>query len=181
MADNNNKSWFSEHPWMTFFIATGIINGIVYIVRPQTSPYYQLNRSLSPREPREPSSWKRSTSPRATAPIETSTSGARMTCAPMIVHEGRTLYPLTPKVIAEKPDLDPMQHDARILRSGRREGGWINPTTGEVHPPRLIREICRPDDALYYWDGPWGGLSGDRGIAVVRNGQVIEQFFTLLS
>jgi hypothetical protein len=175
MADNN-KSWFSEHPWMTFFIATGIINGIVTIVRPQSSPYYQLQRSLSPRDA---PSWKRPpVSPREADP-ETAAIGACM--PPKIVHEGRTLFPLTPKVIAEKPDLDPVQHDARILRGGGREGGWINPRTGEVHPPRLIRQICRPDDALYYWDGPWGGLSGDRGIAIVRDGRVVEQFFTLLS
>ena len=159
----NNKSWFSEHPWMTFFLAMGAIDAVVHIVRPQARrPFVEL--VVGPRK----------------APAETAAIGAHV-CAPVITHEGRTLYPLTPQVIDEKPDLDPVQHDHRILQSGRREGGWINPRTGEVHPPRLIREICRPDDALYYWDGPWGGLSGDRGIAIVRNGQVIEQFFTLLS
>lgn len=29
-----NPSWIHEHPWMTFFIASSVINGIVTIVRP---------------------------------------------------------------------------------------------------------------------------------------------------
>lgn len=29
------KSWFSEHPWMTFFLASSAISGIVQVVRPR--------------------------------------------------------------------------------------------------------------------------------------------------
>jgi len=95
----------------------------------------------------------------------------------MINYQGLTLYPLTPDVIAARPDLDPWQRDELILRRG---GGWID-FEGKQHPARLIRSICRPGDALYYWDGPWGVLSGSRGIAIVRDGRVIETFTTIVS
>jgi len=95
----------------------------------------------------------------------------------MIRHQGLTLYPLTPEVIAAQPDLDPWQRDEQILR---HSSGWID-FSGNRHPARLIRSACQPGDALYYWDGPWGTLSGSRGIAVVREGQVIETFTTLMS
>jgi hypothetical protein len=87
------------------------------------------------------------------------------------------LHPLTPDVIAAQPDLDPWQRDERVLQRG---GGWID-FEGKQHPPRLIRRVCRPGDALYYWDGPWGVLSGSRGIAIVRDGRVIETFTTVVS
>jgi hypothetical protein len=76
--------------------------------------------------------------------------------------DGLILHPLTPAVIAARPEFDPWQHDEGILRIG---GGG-----------RLIRDVCRPNDALYYWDGPWGALSGSSGIAVVRDGRVVEHF-----
>lgn len=83
-----------------------------------------------------------------------------------ILHEGRTLRPLTPDVIRKKPDFDPWQHDERILRN--QLPGWDR--------SRLIRNVCRPNDDLYYWDGPWGVLSGSCGIAVVRDGHVVDTF-----
>ena len=95
----------------------------------------------------------------------------------MIKHQGLTLYPRTPAVIAARPDLDPWQRDERILRLG---GGWID-FEGKQHPVRLIRSTCQPGDALYYWDGPWGVLSGSCGIAIVRDGHVIETFTTAVS
>jgi len=90
---------------------------------------------------------------------------------------GRTLHPLTPDVIAAQPDLDPWQRDELVLQRG---GGWID-FEGKQHHPRLIRHVCRPGDALYYWDGPWGVLSGSRGIAIVRDERVIETFTTVVS
>lgn len=92
---------------------------------------------------------------------------------PTIRHEGLTLHPLTPDVIAAKPSFDPWQRDEWILRN--RPPGWLD-FEGVRHPPRLIRRVCRPGDALYYWDGPWGTLSGSAGIAVVREGRVIDEF-----
>jgi hypothetical protein len=91
---------------------------------------------------------------------------------------GRTLHPLTPDVIAAQPDLDPWQRDELILQ--RNGEGWID-FEGNHQPARLIRRVCRPGDALYYWDGPWGVLSGSRGIAIVREGRVIETFTTVMS
>ena len=103
-----------------------------------------------------------------------------MTFGPLrlIRHQGLTLYPLTPDVIAARPDLDPWQRDELVLQRGG--GGWID-FEGKQHPVRLIRNVCRPNDALYYWDGPWGVLSGSHGIAVVRDGRVIETFATVMS
>jgi hypothetical protein len=95
----------------------------------------------------------------------------------MIHYEGLTLHPLTPAIIATRPDLDPWRRDEQILQRG---GGWID-LEGRQHPARLIRDVYRPGDAFYYWDGPWGTLSGSRGIAIVRDGQVIETFTTVVS
>jgi len=83
----------------------------------------------------------------------------------MIKYQGLTLYPLTPEVIVTHPDLDPPRHDELILQRGS--------------PARLIRDVCQSSDALYYWDGPWRVLSGSRGIAIVRDGHVIETFTTI--
>jgi len=96
----------------------------------------------------------------------------------MINHQGLILYPLTPGVIATRPDLDPWQRDEKILH--RDGGGWTD-FEGRQHPVRLIRSVCQPSDALYYWDGPWGVLSGSCGIAVVRDGRVVETFTTVMS
>jgi hypothetical protein len=90
----------------------------------------------------------------------------------MINHQGLTLYPLTPDVIATRPDLDPWQRDEQILHH-RGGGGWTD-LGGRQHPARLIRSVCQPSDALYYWDGPWGVLSGSRGIAVVHDRHVLS-------
>jgi hypothetical protein len=89
----------------------------------------------------------------------------------VIRHEGRTLQPLTPDVIRNKPDFDPWQHDESVLRN--QLPGWPR--------PRLIRSACRPGDDLYYWDGPWGDLSGSCGIAVVRDGHVVDTFVLWIS
>lgn len=99
---------------------------------------------------------------------------------PIIYYEGLTLYPLTPRVIAEHPDLDPWNRDEILISQGRDAPGWID-FEGRRHPPKLIRQVCLPDDDFYYWDGPWGVLSGSRGIAVVRRGAVVETFTTLMS
>lgn len=95
-----------------------------------------------------------------------------------IQHEGLTLHPLTPDVIRAHPQFDPWQRDELILRN--RNGGWID-FEGRRRPPRLIRSVCRPDDALYYWNGPWGVLSGSSGIAIVRDGHVIDTFTIMVS
>ena len=95
--------------------------------------------------------------------------------APVIHHAGRVLRPLTPDVVARMPDLDPARHDA--ARAGR---AWID-FEGTRHPTKLIKHVCLPDDDLYYWDGPWGALSGSQGIAVVRRGVVVETFTTWMS
>lgn len=99
--------------------------------------------------------------------------------ASMIVHEGLTLHPLTPAVIAARPEFDPWHRDEMILQRGA-DAGWID-FEGRRHPPKLIRRVCRPGDALYYWDGPWGALSGSSGIAVVRDGRVVEKFTLWIS
>jgi hypothetical protein len=99
-----------------------------------------------------------------------------------IVHEGLTLYPLTPSVIAAKPDLDPRLRDDSIIQQGSDAPGWID-FEGRRHPPRLIRDGYRQGDEFYYWDdlGYAGPLSGSRGIAIVRNGRVIDTFMTIIS
>jgi hypothetical protein len=89
-----------------------------------------------------------------------------------IQHDGLTLHPLTSDIIRRRPEFDPWQRDEQVLRSGR---GWID-FDGTEQPPRLIRSVCRPGDSIYYWDGPWGVLSGSSGIAVVRDGRVIDTF-----
>lgn len=94
-----------------------------------------------------------------------------------IQHEGLTLYPLTQYVIAKHPDLDPWRRDELVRHRGR---GWIN-LDGKQEAPRLIRNVCLPTDSLYYWDGPWSALSGSKGIAVVRDGRVVEMFTTWVS
>lgn len=96
----------------------------------------------------------------------------------MINHQGLALYPLTQDVIARLPDLDPWRRDEQILQQD--SNGWTD-LEGRQHPPRLIRALCQPSDALYYWDGPWGVLSGSRGIAIVRDGHVIETFTAVIS
>jgi hypothetical protein len=94
-----------------------------------------------------------------------------------IQHEGLTLHPLTPDVIHARPEFDPWQHDESILRN---RSDWID-FEGKRQPPRLIRSVCRPGDSIYYWDGPWGVLSGSSGIAVVRDGRVIDTFTIWIS
>ena len=96
-----------------------------------------------------------------------------------IFHDGLALHPLTPDVIAAHPEFDPWQRDEGILRQGA-DAGWID-FGGRRQPPQLIRRVCRPGDALYYWNGPWGVLSGSSGIAVVRDGRVIETFTIMVS
>jgi hypothetical protein len=94
-----------------------------------------------------------------------------------ISYQGLTLLPLTSAALASRPDLDPWRRDAIVLQRG---GGWVD-FDGRRHAPRLVRDVYRPGDAFYYWDGPWGVLSGSRGIAVVRGGQVVETFTTVMS
>ena len=76
---------------------------------------------------------------------------------PEIHHDGLTLRPLTMQVITLYPGLDP---------------AWM---------AKRIAPLYRPGDAIYYWDGPWGALSGSRGLALVRRGRVVERFTTLVS
>lgn len=76
---------------------------------------------------------------------------------PEIHHDGLTLRPLTMQVIALHPGLDP---------------AWL---------ATRIAPLYQPGDAIYYWDGPWGTLSGSRGLALVRRGRVVERFTTLVS
>src|ERR1700730_15388531 len=98
----------------------------------------------------------------------------------MIVYQGLTLHPLTPNVIAVRPDFDPQRHDAIAALTLQRGGGWIDPE-GRRQPPRLIRDVYRQGDALYYWDELGSALSGSRGIAIVRDGHVIDMFTTVIS
>jgi hypothetical protein len=95
-----------------------------------------------------------------------------------IVYQGLTFHPLTPHVLAARSDLDPQRHDVVILQQGGR--GWID-FEGRQHHARLIRDVYRQGDALYYWDELGSSLSGSRGIAIVRDGQVIEMFTTVIS
>lgn len=96
---------------------------------------------------------------------------------PVVYHEGLVLRPLTASVVARLPDLDPTRRDAMVEATN---AGWID-FDGNRQPPRLIRDVFEPSDAIYYWDGPWGVLAGSRGIAVVRRGVVVETFTTLIS
>ena len=96
--------------------------------------------------------------------------------APSVIHyEGMALRPLTAEVVARMSDLDPARRDATA--TGR---AWID-FDGNRRPAKLIRDVFQPGDALYYWDGPWGFLTGSRGIAVVRGGTVVETFTTMMS
>jgi hypothetical protein len=74
----------------------------------------------------------------------------------VIYHEGLVLRPLSPDEAAEQ-----------VVALERSLG-------------RLLK-IFRPGDVLYFWDGPWGVLSGSRGIAIVRHGVVVETFTTMVS
>lgn len=95
-----------------------------------------------------------------------------------ITYEGLTFHPLTSTVINAHPDLDPWRRDELVLQRGG--GGWID-MEGRQQPAKLIRSVCQQGDQLYFWNGPWGTLSGSRGIAIVRNGRVVETFTTLVS
>ncbi len=89
---------------------------------------------------------------------------------PVINHEGLTLRPMSPEDAAEQvATLAQFQGDGWIDFQGRRQGR-----------PRLL-DVYRPGDVIYYWDGPWSVLSGSRGVAVVRNGNVVETFTTMVS
>jgi len=92
-----------------------------------------------------------------------------------ILHQGLTLQPLTADVVARLPDLDPNTYDAMAVNNA-----WID-FSGNRRPAKLISQAYRPGDEFYYWDGPWGMLSGSRGIAVVRHGVVVATFTTLVS
>lgn len=94
-----------------------------------------------------------------------------------ITYEGLTFHPLTSTVINAHPDLDPWKRDELVLQRG---GGWID-MEGRQHPAKLIRSVCQPGDQLYFWNGPWGTLAGSKGIAIVRNGRVVETFTTIVS
>lgn len=94
----------------------------------------------------------------------------------VIYHEGHVLRPLTTDVVMRMPDLDPAQRDAAAASSP----GWLD-FSGRRQPAKLIRDVWQPGDMLYYWDGPWGMLSGSRGIALVWRGRVVETFTTIVS
>lgn len=49
-------------------------------------------------------------------------------------------------------------------------------TTGQ-----MMLEIIARGDHLYYWDGPWGVLSGSSGLAIVRAGSVVDTFTFVVS
>jgi hypothetical protein len=93
----------------------------------------------------------------------------------VIYYDGLTLKPLTTNVVARLSDLDPARRDAIAT-----DAAWID-FDGNRRPAKLIRDVHQPGDALYYWDGPWGVLAGSRGIAVVRRGNVVETFTTVVS
>lgn len=84
---------------------------------------------------------------------------------PVIRHEGLTLRPLSPQDAADQvASLSQMQGDGWIDFEGRRR-----------LRPRLL-DVYRPGDVIYAWDGPWGMLAGSCGVAIVRNGNVVETF-----
>jgi hypothetical protein len=89
---------------------------------------------------------------------------------PTIDYEGLSLRPLSPEDAAEQV----------VALSHAPGDGWIDFEGRRQRRPRLL-DVYRPGDVIYYWDGPWGVLSGSRGIAVVRNGNVVETFTTMVS
>jgi hypothetical protein len=93
----------------------------------------------------------------------------------VIRYAGMVLRPLTTDVVVRLPDLDPTRQP-----QDRTNNVWID-LDGIPRPRPLFRDIYRPGDAIYYWDGPWGALSGSRGIAIVRDGVVVEAFTTMMS
>ncbi len=92
-----------------------------------------------------------------------------------IRYAGRVLRPLTADVVARLPDLDPARRPYN-----RTSSAWID-LDGVPRPRPRFHDVYRPGDAIYYWDGPWGALSGSRGIAIVRDGAVVETFTTMMS
>jgi hypothetical protein len=44
------------------------------------------------------------------------------------------------------------------------------------HTQQPFAVLQQPSDQLYYWDGPWGVLAGSAGVALVRNGRVVDLF-----
>jgi hypothetical protein len=54
----------------------------------------------------------------------------------------------------------------------------------DMHNPKIYGTTTRQTiaatmqlgDQLYYWNGPWTARAGSRGLAIVRNGQVIDTF-----
>jgi hypothetical protein len=98
-----------------------------------------------------------------------------------IFHQGLTLFPLTPEVLAARPDFDPWRYDALIFqRYGAGGPGWID-FEGKRRAVPLIRNVYRRGDAFYYWDAMGDALAGSRGIAIVRDGRVVETFGIAIS
>lgn len=54
----------------------------------------------------------------------------------------------------------------------------------DMHNPKIrgavtrqtIAQTMKPGDQLYYWNGPWTTLAGSSGLAIVRDGEVIDTF-----
>lgn len=96
-------------------------------------------------------------------------------------HQGLTLLPLTPEVLAARPDFDPWRHDALMFQHyGAAGPGWID-FEGKRRSVPLIRDVYRQGDVFYYWDTMGDALAGSRGIAIVRDGRVVETFGIALS
>ena len=99
-----------------------------------------------------------------------------------IVSRGVVFHPLTRDVMDAHPDLDPVQHDARLVEEGTDDTGWAD-SEGRRSPTRFVRDVYQQRDEFYYWDDLEVAvpLLGSRGIAIVRNGRVIATFTTVTS
>lgn len=98
-----------------------------------------------------------------------------------IFHQGLTLFPLTPEVLAARPDFDPWRYDAALFqRYGAGGPSWID-FEGKRQPVPLIRDVYHQGDVFYYWDTMRDALAGSRGIAIVRDGRVVQTFGMAIS
>ena len=96
-------------------------------------------------------------------------------------HQGLTLFPLTSEVIASRPDLDPWRHDTLMFQRYGADGPYWIDFEGKRCPRPLIRDVYRQGDAFYYWDTMSDALAGSRGVAIVRDGRVVETFGIAIS
>lgn len=92
---------------------------------------------------------------------------------PSFVYEGKTLYLVTSLEERLQPwKFPPPPSVKHTTLAEDMNSPYVR---GEATKQMLV-DLMRPGDRLYYWNGPWTNRSGSRGLAVVRDGGVIDLF-----